>query len=308
PKNLRAETVGDVLRRLDARSKVIAISGKDRGAILPAGHAGTAYMYQAETGQFASSTYYMNSHPQWVTDFHAAKPADAYFGKDWQPLLEASAYSRSLPDQQSWYPKGGSLPMKLSEGQAAPGPRFYSAIMRSPYGDELTLAFARAALAGEGLGKDDSPDILSVSLSTHDYINHGYSPESRLSHDHLLQLDRLLEAFFADLDRLVGKDRYIAVLTADHGFSPAPEHSQSLGRNAGRQNTTEMFARLNAALGAKFGEPKLARGYSASGVLLDGATIAQKRLDRRAVEEETRRAVLQEPGVAAAFTDRKSVV
>jgi arylsulfatase A-like enzyme len=63
-----------------------------------------------------------------------------------------------------------------------------------------------------------------------------------------------------------------------------------------------MFARLNAALGAKFGEPKLARGYSASGVLLDGATIAQKRLDRRAVEEETRRAVLQEPGVAAAFT------
>src|SRR5215510_15856563 len=58
PKKLRAETVGDVLRRADPRSKVIGISGKDRGAILPAGHMGTAYMFQNETGQFASSTYY----------------------------------------------------------------------------------------------------------------------------------------------------------------------------------------------------------------------------------------------------------
>ncbi|MEI7536071.1 MAG: alkaline phosphatase family protein, partial [Comamonadaceae bacterium] len=31
PKNLKVETVGDVLRRVDPRSKVISISGKDRG-------------------------------------------------------------------------------------------------------------------------------------------------------------------------------------------------------------------------------------------------------------------------------------
>ena len=302
PKNLLVETVGDVLRRADSRAKVVAISGKDRGAILPAGKSGVAYMYQASTGHFASTTYYMKEHPAWVNAFNGANPANRWFKAAWSPLLPESAYARSLPDGQAWYNPGGKLPKVLGEKDEKAGPAFYGALIASPYGDALTLDFARAAIAGEGLGQDDVPDILSVSLSTHDYINHGYSPESRLSHDHLLQLDRLLEAFFADLDRLVGKDRYIAVLTADHGFSPAPEHSQSLGRNAGRQNTTEMFARLNAALGAKFGEPKLARGYSASGVLLDGATIAQKRLDRRAVEEETRRAVLQEPGVAAAFT------
>jgi len=302
PKNLRAETVGDVLRRLDARSKVIAISGKDRGAILPAGHAGTAYMYQAQTGQFASSTYYMRSHPQWVTDFHAAKPADAYFGKEWQPLLEATAYSRSLPDQQSWYPKGGSLPMKLSEGQAAPGPRFYSAIMRSPYGDELTLAFARAALAGEGLGKDDSPDILSVSLSTHDYINHGYGPESRLSHDHLLQLDRRLERFFGDLDAAVGKERYLAVLTADHGFMAAPEYSQSQGRDAGRLNGGQLIARLNAGLSERFGQGQWALGMSAQAVVLNHPLIAERKVDAAALQEEARRRLLAEKAVAAVYT------
>src|SRR5690606_3271714 len=40
PRNLKVETVGDVLRGRDPRSKVIGISGKDRGAILPAGHKG----------------------------------------------------------------------------------------------------------------------------------------------------------------------------------------------------------------------------------------------------------------------------
>jgi predicted AlkP superfamily pyrophosphatase or phosphodiesterase len=302
PKNLLVETVGDVLKRGDARAKVIAISGKDRGAILPAGKTGVAYMYMDSTGQFASTTFYMKEHPAWVTAFNAAKPADRHFKASWSPLLPESAYARSLPDGQSWYSAGGALPKILGEKDELPGPAFYGALLRSPYGDALTLDFARAAIAGEALGQDDVPDILSVSLSTHDYINHAYGPESRLSHDHVLQLDRLLEVFFRDLDRVVGKDNYIAVLTADHGFSPAPEFSKSLGRNAGRQNVPQTLANVNAALAQKFGEQKLARAFSASGVLLDGGIIAQKNLDRRAVEEETRRVVLLEPGIAAAFT------
>jgi predicted AlkP superfamily pyrophosphatase or phosphodiesterase len=302
PKNLLVETVGDVLKRGDARAKVIAISGKDRGAILPAGKTGVAYMYMDSTGQFASTTYYMKEHPAWVTAFNAAKPADRHFKASWSPLLPESAYARSLPDGQSWYSAGGALPKILGEKDAQPGPAFYGALLRSPYGDALTLDFARAAIAGEALGQDEVPDILSVSLSTHDYINHAYGPESRLSHDHVLQLDRLLEAFFRDLDRMVGKDQYVLVLTADHGFMPAPEYSKTLGRNAGRQNVPQMLANVNAAMQQKFGEAKLARAYSASGILLDNALIAQKKLDPAAVQNEVRRVALAEAGVAAAFT------
>src|SRR5262249_30392184 len=200
PKNLKVETVGDVLKRVDSRSKVIAISGKDRGSILPAGKTGTAYMYQSQSGTFASSTYYMADHPQWVKDFAARKPADAYFTAEWKLLLPESAYANDVADDQKWFGKGGKLPKKLGEGQDKPGPLLYGPIIASPYGDEITLASARAAIAGEALGKDDAPDILALSLSSHDYINHAYGPESRLSHDHLLRLDRLLEAFFADLD------------------------------------------------------------------------------------------------------------
>jgi len=301
PRNLRVETVGDMLRRADPRSKVIAISGKDRGAILPGGRSGIAYMYM-DTGQFASTTFYMAAHPQWVVDFHALKPADAYFGREWAPLLDDAAYAKSLPDDQKWYPKGSKLPKKIGDGLKPNGPEFYRALMPSPFADELTLNFARAAIAGEGLGKDDVPDILSVSLSSHDYINHAYSAESKISQDHLLQVDRLFQAFFRDLDSTVGRDNYIIVLTADHGFMPAPEYSTSLGRNAGRQNGTQLLANLNAGLAKKFGDGKWAIALSAQGVVVDRKLIEQKGIDRAAFYEEARRLILAEPGIEVVYT------
>ena len=102
PRNLRAESLGDVLRAASPESKVIAISGKDRGAVLPAGRSGTAYVYLPETGGFSSTTRYMESHPAWVEAFNGAKPSDRYFGKAWEPLLPDMAYARSVPDAQPW--------------------------------------------------------------------------------------------------------------------------------------------------------------------------------------------------------------
>lgn len=307
PRNLKAETVGDVLRRMNPASKVIAISGKDRGAILPAGHAGTAYMYMGATGQFASSTYYMKEHPAWVNAFNAEKRADRYFKTEWKPLLPEAAYAKSIPDSQPWFgPRGGKLPMMMGvPADDKPGPAFYGALLRSPFADTLSLEFARVAIAGEGLGQDDAPDILSVSLSGHDYVNHAYSAESRLSHDHLLQLDRLFQAFFKDLDATVGKDNYIAVLTADHGFMPAPEVTLQQGRDAGRLSGSQALGRVNAELEKRFNVPRLARFFSASALVLDRKLLADHKLDMDAVAEAARNALAAEPSIAAAYTRRE---
>jgi predicted AlkP superfamily pyrophosphatase or phosphodiesterase len=304
PRNLKVETVGDMLHRADPRSKVIAISGKDRGAILPAGKSGVAYMYMAGTGQFASTTYYMAQHPAWVNDFNARKPADKYFRTEWKPLLPEAAYARSVPDDQPWFgARGGKLPMAMGgAADNAPGPAFYNSLLASPFADALSLEFARAAVAGEGLGRDESTDILVVSLSGHDYVNHAWSAESRLSHDHFLQLDRLLQSFFHDLDASVGPRNYLAVLTADHGFMPAPEMAASRGEPAGRINSAQFLARLNAGLEQRFGEGKWLFGSSASSLLLDKRLIAQKNADADAVTEELRTLALAEPGIDSAFT------
>lgn len=307
PKNLRVQTVGDLLRAASPASKVMAISGKDRGAILPAGKSGTAYMYMAESGGFASTTHYMAQHPSWVTAYNAAKPADRYFKTQWQALLPEAAYARSLPDSQPWFgPAGGKLPMMM--GVAAddkPGPMFYNAVMRSPFGDALTLDFARAAIAGEQLGQRGVTDILSVSLSSHDYINHAFSAESRLSHDHFLQLDRQLERFFADLDKTIGQGNYAVVLTADHGFMPAPEVSAAQGLPSGRLNAGQLLGRLNAGLEKRFGpleSGKWVMGFSGSSLLLDKKQMAQAKLDPMLVAQEAKSLLLAEPAMAVAYT------
>ncbi len=303
PKNLKVQTVGDMLRRADPRAKVIGISGKDRGAILPAGQSGTAYMYMSGTGQFASSTYYMAQHPAWVTAFNARKPADQWFKKEWKPLLPEAAYERSLPDRQPWYgQKAAALPMMMgAPADEAPGPAYYSQLLRSPFADQLTLDFARAAVAGEGLGQDNVPDILSISLSAHDYINHRFSAESRFSHDHLLQLDRMLQDFFRDLDRTVGRDNYVAMLTADHGFMPAPEFTARQGLRSGRIVGSQLLTRINSGLEEEFGAGKWV-SFSGSSLLLNKQLIAQQRVDPDEVAETARELLLEEPGIAAAYT------
>ena len=301
PRNLKVETLGDVLRGADPAAKVIGVSIKDRGAILPAGHKGTAYMYQDSTGYFASTTYYMPAHPQWVTDFNAGKPADRYLRTEWKPLLPEAAYAKSVPDLQRWYARGGALPKTIGEA-GKPGADFYKQLIGSPFSDRLTLDFARAAIAGEALGRDGVTDILSVSLSGHDYVNHAYGAESRLSHDHLLHLDRALQDFFRHLDEEVGRSNYVAVLTADHGFMPAPEHSLALGRNAGRVRGADILARLNKALASSYGPGEWVRFFSGHTLVLNRATIAAANASFDAVAQDARRLLLEEPAVTAAYT------
>lgn len=300
PRNLRVDTLGDAMKRADPRSRVIAIAGKPRSAVMSAGKGGTAYIL-LDRGLFVSTRYYMQELPKWAAEFNEGKPADRYFGAEWRPLLADSAYARSLPDDRAWYPKGGKLPRKMGEGANAPGSAYYEEMADSPFADDLELGFARAAIAGESLGRGAAPDLLVICLSAHDGLNHSYGAESRISQDHVLQLDRLLAEFMGDLDVTVGRENYVAVLTADHGFMPAPEYSRSLGRDAGRVAFGPFMAHVNAALAKKHGEGRWVAGWSAQGMLLNRGLAKAKDVDLDALAHEAREAALAEPGVAAAY-------
>jgi len=304
PKNLLVETVGDVLRGREPSAKVFGVSGKDRGAILPAGHKGTAYMYLTESGQFTSTSYYMQQHPAWVNAFNARRPADAFWGQTWAPLLPEAAYAQDAPDGSPWMANAGygnRLPATLGKGLESKSVRYYADVLTSPFGDQLTLDFARALLANEQLGQDRVPDILAISLSSHDYISHAFGPESRLVHDHLLQLDRLLQRFFRDLDARVGQSRYAIVLTADHGFTDSPEWSQRNGRPGRRLPPAQLLGQLNAGLAERFGAPRLARSLSASGVLFDDAGMKAAGLSPAAVVQHAAKLLRGFDGMAAAY-------
>src|SRR5476651_992726 len=100
PRNLMTTTVTDELRlATNFHSKVIGIALKDRGGILPAGHtANAAYWFEDKSGNWITSTYYMNDLPQWVKDFNDQKLPETYLKTDWTPAYPIDSYIQSTPD------------------------------------------------------------------------------------------------------------------------------------------------------------------------------------------------------------------
>ena len=306
PKRLRVSTLGDELRYATGnQAKVVTVSGKDRGAILLAGKTGTAYMYMDKTGNFASSTWYMQQHPAWATTYLANKPQDRYLGKAWTPLLAPAAYAGDASEDIVPLREGvrARFPFPYSDA-GKPDAAYYNGLKTSPALDELTLDFARAAVDGENLGRNRAgvTDILGVSLSAHDYVNHTYGPESKMAHDHLQQLDRMLARFFDYLDTRIGMDNVLVVLTADHGFANVPEYLQAQKIDAGRFNFKDLAGRLEQHLATTLGVPKLVRTSLVPHIYLDYAAASKAGIKRGDLEDAATRFIMEQPGVAEVFT------
>ena len=307
PTKLRVATVGDELRYATGQqSKVIAISGKDRGAILLGGKTGTAYMYMDKTGNFASSTFYMQAHPDWVQRFQSGKPQDRYYGKTWTPLLADAAYA---PDDDGSHTPArpgvqSGFPFSYYSDSGNLDADYYNRLKMSPFLDELTLAFAQAAVTGENLGRNPAgvPDLLAVSLSAHDYVNHAFGPESKMSHDHLQRLDRMLAGFFGFLDQKVGMDNVLVVLTADHGFANVPEFAQSRHLDAQRLDGDKLMAALNGHLAEQFKIDKLVTAWSLPNIFLDYELAGNSGIKRDALENAAARFLLKQNGMAQVYT------
>lgn len=307
PARLRVSTVGDELRYASGQqSKVIAISGKDRGAILLGGKSGTAYMYMDKTGNFASSTYYMQSHPAWVQQYQAGKPQDRYYGKTWRPLLPEAAYAHDDLGERSPAKPGvqSGFPFSYYSDSGNLDADYYNRLKGSPFLDELTLEFARAAVNGENLGHNPAgvPDLLGVSLSAHDYVNHAYGPESKMSHDHLQRLDRMLADFFGFLEQKIGMDNVLVVLTADHGFPNVPEFAQSQHFDAQRMDGEQMVAALKLHLKEKFAVDKLVTTWSLPNIYMDYELAAHNGVGRDELENTAARYLLGQAGIAQVYT------
>ncbi len=227
-KNLLVTTVTDELRMAtNFRSKVISVSIKDRGSILPGGHISNgSYWYDDATGHFITSTFYMNTLPQWVDEFNQQKWPNQYMAKDWKTLYPIESYIQSTEDNKTYerpFPelKNSSFPHIFSGFVN----KNFGMIASMPQGNTMTLNFAKAAIPAEKLGTDEDTDFLAISLSSTDYIGHQFGPNSIENEDTYLRLDKDLEDFFNYLDKTVGKGNYLFFMSADHGATHAPGFS-----------------------------------------------------------------------------------
>ncbi|MES1168773.1 MAG: alkaline phosphatase family protein, partial [Oleiharenicola lentus] len=125
--------------------------------------------------------------------------------------------------------------------------------------------------------------------------------------DSYVRLDRTLAEFFAFLDRKVGPEHYVVVLTADHGVCPLPEKIQrEQGPDAaGRLGGGALDAYVRKALDAAYGplpENLYWAAHDNSGYHLNPSALAAKNLPAPVVDAKLREILLQHPMIAAAYT------
>ena len=307
PRNLAATTLGDELVVSNGgRSRVFSVSVKDRGAILPGGHAGKAFWFSKSSGEFVTSTYYYDSYPQWVTQWNAAKPADAFRGKSWELLNDRASYVHGRMDDRPYEadlkPLGRTFPHPLGGDTKY----FYLLLTLTPVGDMLTLDFAKALVENERLGQNakGAPDYLQISFSSTDYIGHLFGPSSLETEDNLLRLDRTLAELFQFIDEKIGLDHTLIVVCADHGAPEAPEYMASLGVSTGRFafDWFKTEGPLTAALQKKYGRADFIAGHSHPYLYLKLDAIASAGQNVADVERFVADELMKIPGIAYAQT------
>jgi predicted AlkP superfamily pyrophosphatase or phosphodiesterase len=308
PRNMTSTTFSDEwLIARDFRSSAIGLSIKDRGSILLVGRFGKAYWYDASTGFFVSSTYYHpdKALPGWLDKFNANRPADKYFHQTWKLLLEPKAYGAAADDRPYELPPKGlgrTFPHVVGEGLEKTGPEFYRSLATTPQGNELLLDLARTVIASERLGSHETTDILCISLTANDYCGHAFGCESLEYHDITLQTDRELESFFQHLDRVVGLDQTLIVLTSDHGASPAPEYLAEKGLAVGRLDPAEIARLADSALDERFGEGDWCAKVLNPGLFLRTEPMRQYKVAPEDAERVAAESIRHLPGIAAVFT------
>lgn len=291
PKHLLVPTLGELMKVRWPGSRNVAVSGKDRAAVMMTGrHADQRWYWDGKT---FSTDLQGAAVPQIVPKLRAAVAAALAQPR---PPLEAPAFcqakARVVPIE------GGGKP--VGSGQLARAAGDLNAFRASPEIDGDTLALAAGLVDELQLGRRADPDLLAISLSATDYVGHTYGTEGEEMCLQLLELDREIGDFLGLLDGR-GLD-YAVVLTADHGGKDIPERERLAGVAAA--------ARVKASLGpAAMGQALVKRlGLTGPGLLggsSEGDIYVDKKLkaaDRKRLLAAAVAAYKADPQVEAVFT------
>jgi len=276
------------LEDLDPRSRAVSISRKDRSAVLMSPEAEHVYWWHAPSGRFITSTYYRNELPEWVDAFNDEDWLTDYAGGSWELLEPDTTYDISRPDdyegERGARGFGTVFPHPLPTNRQPLGTR----IQTTPFMDKATLDLGRAAITALGLGDNGATDVLALGLSSTDSVGHAFGPFSREVQDQILRLDQMLGDFLEFVDRTVGLDRTLVVLTSDHGVVPLPEYSRELGEDAQRVRLADIYRGIDESLGDEFGGERWFSSYTYGWIQVDRAQAAELGVDPDAIVRKAR--------------------
>jgi predicted AlkP superfamily pyrophosphatase or phosphodiesterase len=243
PQFLRVPALGDYMKRANRRSRVVAVAGKDRAAIMMGGRSVDQRWWWSEDRFTSQNQHQPTSAVTRANQAIAQALARPNEALALPPVCEARSRGVALP---------GEHRMNVGEGRFARAAGDRRAFRASPELDGATLALAMALRDEMRLGEGPATDLLIVGVSATDYVGHSYGTQGAEMCLQLLELDRSLGDFFERLDR-TGVD-YMVVLTADHGGLDVPERLQANGGLAASRDVAALDpGEMGTAIGRDLG-------------------------------------------------------
>lgn len=309
PSRMLGTTITDELKlATNLKGKVIGISQKDRGAILPAGHsADAAYWFDGgKYGKWISSSYYMNQLPEWVNEINKKNSANTYLSSPWNTLLPLNQYTEGVADDNMYEglyktEKKPTFPHELPALRDSNDN--YSLIKATPFGNNITTEMAIAAINGESLGTDNITDFLTVSYSSTDYVGHQFGPTSIEVEDTYLRLDQSLAELFSFLDSKFKKEELLIFVTADHAVVDVPQYLTDHHIPGGYFDVKQLSTNLKSYCSIKLGLSDVIENVSNGQVFLNHETLEKHNLNIPEFEQEIANYILTFEGVNRTYTE-----
>ena len=279
PHHMLTTTFGDELKLFSDESRVVGISLKDRGAILPAGHAANAAYWMDSEGKWITSSFYMNNLPDYVEKINDNNPSQNYLKGEWSVKGE---FSHNLDA------------LLLSSGG--------SAIKKTPFGNSILKDLAIEIIKEEKLGQGDNTDVITISFSSTDYIGHQYGPHAPEIKDTYIRLDQDISDILKTVEKHIGYENTVLFITADHGVVSEPKELLERNIPSGYFDGSIMKTELLSHLDIIYGKGDWIKNYSNNHLFLNHDLIVERNINLEEIQRKCAQFFLKYEWVKNTYT------
>lgn len=298
PRHLGVSTLGDELKAAtEGKAGVYAVAPFREAAILSAGHAADAAVWIDDlTGQWCSTSYYGASLPSWATVRNQyAGIAELLKNTVWEPCSD-------LVGNFSYFLSGG---LRAPFTHKFKGDARFSSFKTSALVNDEVVAMAKNCIEAASMGNDAITDYLAVTLYAGSFEHRPVSSVEMELQDTYVRLDRAIGDLLAAVERKVGRNGALFVLTSS-GY--ADEESSDLSKYRIPTGTFDMkraAALLNMYLAALYGPGQYVEASFGTQFYLSHKLVEDKQLGLAEVLERSQDFLLQLSGVKDVYTSQR---
>ncbi len=310
PVKLLSTTITDVLKIYSqGKSKVFSAALNRETAIFSAGHAADgAYWFDIESGRMISSSFYINTFPDWVRLFNSENYAEMYSYRTWTTLLPEATYTESLRDdyllERGYFGEFNTFPHNISKYLKRT--ENFKPFKTTPSANLMIKDFTLKMLESEDIGTDEHTDFVTTVFSSMDYENNSFGPASLEMEDTYLYLDKYIGELIDSAETRFGKENILFFLVGNTSASyPVNYLKEEFNLPVDNFNVESAIALLTSFLNITYGENKWIEHYADLQVYLDHDLIKKQKLDLDEIRNVSSNFINQFEGVQISLTSHQ---